>query len=122
MTPYLSCKEYFSNKRTRREITTAAVGIGTPIKTEGSVLVVMTLNLASRMAPNMTNKAEATMPKRPNSSPTKRYIKSVGATPKATISAKESNSTPNLEHVFVSLAMRPSNPSKMSASIINHAA
>lgn len=47
------------------------------------------------------------------------HIKSTaGATPKATKSAKESNSTPNLEVELVSLATRPSSPSQIKDKIM----
>jgi len=44
-----------------------------------------------------------------------------GATPNATISASESNSTPNLLVVCVSLAILPSKPSNISERKINQA-
>lgn len=78
---------------------------------------VVTLNLAKRIAPKTTKSCNQRS--KLSKIITYSHIKrTAGATPKATRSAKESNSTPNFEVEFVSLATRPSSPSQIKDKII----
>ena len=70
----------------------------------------------------MTNIKAANHPKRPNGSKDHRKTSIAGATPKATRSASESYSIPNLLVVPVNRAILPSRPSKMAEMIIATAA
>src|SRR5512141_2566321 len=91
----------------------AAAGMGRPTKRLLSTVLTWTLKRASLSAPQTTNRKAASQPSLPKGFSAHEYMRMPGATPKATRSARESYSTPNLEEVPVNLATLPSRPSKM---------
>lgn len=84
-----------------------AAGIGNPLKYP---IVGLILNLANLKAPIVGNRINAKEVKIEGVAIV--WNKSAGATPKLTISAKESNSTPNSLFTFNFLAILPSRKSK----------
>ena len=86
-----------------------AAGIGNPLKYP---MVGLTLNLANLNAPMVGKRINASEVKREGAAI--EWNKSAGATPKLTISAKESNSTPNSLFTFNFLATLPSRRSNIA--------
>ncbi len=100
----------------------AAAGIGSPTNRLLSTVSTCTLKRASRSAPQTRNRNAATQPSRPNGLRAQEYMRRAGVTPKATRSARESNSTPNLLVVPVMRATLPSRPSQTAEINIQIAA
>ncbi len=84
-----------------------AAGIGSPLKYP---IVGLILNLANLNAPIVGKRIKANEVK--NDGAASEWKRRAGATPKLTISANESNSTPNSLFTFNFLAIRPSRRSK----------
>ena len=101
-------------KSTSVAIKMAAPGIGNPLKWRDSRLSLWVLNLASLKAPQMMYKKTASQPNLPNGFRDHSKASSPGATPKATRSDRESNSTPNWLVVLVKRAIFPSNQSNIA--------
>jgi hypothetical protein len=102
--------------------TSAAAGVGSPMKCFRSTLPTCTLKRASRSAPQVTYIVAVSQPQRPHGSSAQLHTSRPGATPKAIRSASESYCTPNELEVRVSRAIRPSSTSQNCATRIMIAA
>ena len=102
-----------SNAITIDATTTAAAGLGKPIKCEPRMSGLVTLKRARRSAVQSRKRNAAIHPSRPKGFSTQEYARKAGAMPKVIISANESYCIPKALVVFVIRAMRPSNPSKI---------
>ena len=100
----------------------AAAGLGSPWKKRLSTTPTLQLNRAKRTPAHRQYTKAAAQPKPPSVYRQNLYITRAGATPKAVMSAIESNCTPNSLCVCVRRATRPSMPSKSMLSIIISAA
>ncbi len=100
----------------------AAAGLGMPMKYRLSVLPAWTLNRASRNAAAATNRNAAVQPSRPSELRPQPKARIAGAMPNDTMSAIESNCTPNSVAVPVIRAMRPSSMSSTTAMPMSGAA
>ena len=78
----------------------------------------LTLNLANLNATATTYIKHMNQPTLPSSFNFQKYIIKAGATPKLITSVKESNSLPTLEVPFINLAIHPSKPSIIPATIM----
>src|SRR3954469_24163045 len=107
-------------------MTEAAAGLGMPTKcrlsVDAVVVVVCTLNRASRMAAALTYRNPAAHPRRSRGHSPHVNARIAGPRPNDTTSARESSSTPNADDEFVSRAKKPSRVARTIAKPMNSAA